>query len=155
MQCVRGTRHAQSTAVRGGPLSVQVFTHHNPCGVDRTHRTQHHSHMATTATAQKSFPDTAPTAAVFGVLDVLLQLTMRPAAARLVRGGGKAGAELEANVTKTLLIVLSFLHLMIQVRLACTRLVIIRIGTWLKHMLLCRRQACSQQSAPLQPPQLN
>lgn len=50
---------------------------------------------------------------MFGVLDVLLQLTARGAAAQLLRSGG--GKPSTGDVTKTLLIVLSFLHLAIQV----------------------------------------
>ena len=58
-----------------------------------------------------------PTAGFFGVLDVLLQLTARPLAARLLRAGrsGKAGDVSHNDITKTLLLVLSFLHLGVQV----------------------------------------
>jgi hypothetical protein len=56
-----------------------------------------------------------PAAAVFGAIDALLQLTMRPLARRFLspKSGGKAPSD--ADVTKALVILVSFLHLAIQV----------------------------------------
>lgn len=53
---------------------------------------------------------------MFGALDVILQLTARPVGERLLRAGRKGHRVEPKDVTKVLPLVLSFLHLAVQVR---------------------------------------
>jgi hypothetical protein len=56
-----------------------------------------------------------PTAAVFGAIDLFLQLTLRPLARRSLSPKSGAKPPSDADVTKALVILVSFLHLAIQV----------------------------------------
>ena len=62
-------------------------------------------------------PQRPPPAAAFAAVDLFLQLTMRGVAARLLRPYGASGNAMVSpgDVTKALIIAVSFIHLGIQV----------------------------------------